>query len=103
MLLEPLVYRDSSRLVMVQTVLEESGTRIGGSPPDFYRLREKNRSFEGVAALYPQPLNLTARRSRSACGPYTSRPIYCPSWEWSPRSAAASRPMTRSGARSRWP
>ena len=58
-LLEPLVYRDSSRLVMVQTVLEESGTRIGSSPPDFYRLREKNRSFEGVAALYAQPLNLT--------------------------------------------
>ena len=58
-LLEPLVYRDSSRLVMVQTVLEESGTRIGSSPPDFYRLRETNRSFEGVAALYAQPLNLT--------------------------------------------
>jgi putative ABC transport system permease protein len=58
-LLQALTYRDPERLVMVSTVQEDTGARIVNSPPDFYRLRESNRSFESIAALYSQPQNLT--------------------------------------------
>ena len=58
-LLRSLAYRDPQRLMVVQTVQQDTNTPISNSPPDFYRLRDANRSFEGVAALYGQPLNLT--------------------------------------------
>src|SRR5712664_1074888 len=58
-LLRPLAYRDAGQLIRVQTVQLDTRTPIGNSPPDFYRLRETNRSFSGVAALYRNPVNLT--------------------------------------------
>jgi len=58
-LLRPLAYRDSRELMRVQTVQQDTRTPIGNSPPDFYRLRETNQSFSGVAALYRNPVNLT--------------------------------------------
>src|SRR5919201_1243576 len=57
-LLRPLAYRDPQRLVWVQT-MQDKRTPIGNSPPDFYRVREDARTFEGVAALYRRPVNLT--------------------------------------------
>src|SRR5713226_1934147 len=38
-LLRPLAYRDARELMRVQTVQQDTRTRIGNSPPDFYRLR----------------------------------------------------------------
>jgi len=58
-LLHPLAYRDAARLMWVQTVQQDTRTPIGGSPPDFYRLRERTQSFSGVAALYRKAVNLT--------------------------------------------
>src|SRR5437899_1198435 len=58
-LLRPLAYRDAWQLMWVQTVQQDTKTPIGNSPPDFYRLRERNQSFSGVAALYRNPVNLT--------------------------------------------
>src|SRR5712692_3415626 len=58
-LLRPLAYRDARELMRVQTVQQDTRTRIGNSPPDFYRLRESNQSFSAVAALYRNPVNLT--------------------------------------------
>src|SRR3954469_3456139 len=50
-LLRPLAYRDAGRLMWLQTVQQDSRTSISSSPPDFYRVRERNQSFSGVAAL----------------------------------------------------
>ena len=58
-LLRPLAYRDPQGLMRIQTVQQDTNTAIGNSPPDFYRLRGESRPFEGVAALYRRPVNLT--------------------------------------------
>jgi putative ABC transport system permease protein len=58
-LLRPLAYRDAQDLAWLETVQLDTRTKIPFSPPDFYRLREANRTFSGVAALYRQPVNLT--------------------------------------------
>src|SRR6266852_3664121 len=58
-LLRPLAYRDARELMRVQTVQQDTRTPIGNSPPDFYRLRDTNQSFSGVAALYRNQVNLT--------------------------------------------
>jgi putative ABC transport system permease protein len=58
-LLRPLAYRDPQRLVRIDTVQHDTNAPIGNSPPDFYRLRDEARAFDGVAALYRRPVNLT--------------------------------------------
>jgi putative ABC transport system permease protein len=58
-LLRPLAYRDAQELVWVNTVQLDTRSPIPFSPPDFYRMREANRSFSGVAGLYRRPVNLT--------------------------------------------
>jgi len=81
-LLRALAYRDPQRLMVVQTVQQDTNTPISNSPPDFYRLRAESRAFEAVSGLYRRPVNLT--------GAYEPERI---------RAIVASAPRTSSGAR----
>src|SRR6185437_51278 len=58
-LLRPLAYPGGERLMWIETTQHDTGTSIPSSPPDFYRVREANRSFSGVAGLYRKPVNVT--------------------------------------------
>ncbi|HET7786293.1 MAG TPA: ABC transporter permease [Myxococcales bacterium] len=58
-LLQPLTYRDPDRLVFVDTTQLDNGAEFPNSPPDFYRMREREVGFESLAGLYRQPMNLT--------------------------------------------
>ncbi|HYV67535.1 MAG TPA: ABC transporter permease, partial [Myxococcales bacterium] len=58
-LLRTLDYPEPQQLAWIETVQLETRTPIGFSPPDFYRLREENRSFSSVAGLYRKAVNLT--------------------------------------------
>ena len=60
LLLRPLPYHDSSRLLFIQTV-QASRREAGGvtSPPDFYEYRAKNRTLDHFDAFYTRPFNLT--------------------------------------------
>ena len=59
LLIRPLPYRDSSRLLFVETV--DASRRQAGrtAPPDFYEYRAKNRTLEHLDAFYTQSSNLT--------------------------------------------
>jgi putative ABC transport system permease protein len=59
LLLRPLPYRDSSRLLFIETV--DASRRQAGrtAPPDFYEYRARNRTLEHLDAFYTQSLNLT--------------------------------------------
>ena len=57
--LRPLTYPEPHDLMMVETVQRDTGAHIPSSPPDFQRVRESNRSFASIAALYRRPMNLT--------------------------------------------
>jgi putative ABC transport system permease protein len=59
LLLRPLPYADSARLLFIDTV---NVTRRQGeltSPPDFYAYRAKNRTLDHLDAFYTRPFNLT--------------------------------------------
>src|SRR5262245_57689466 len=60
-LLQPLPYPNPEALVKVSTVLLDSGTPIVSAPPDFYAVREGQRSFTQVGAWYGRPVVLTGR------------------------------------------
>jgi putative ABC transport system permease protein len=59
LLIRPLPYRDSSRLLFIETV--DASRRQAGrtAPPDFYEYRAGNRTLEHLDAFYTQSLNLT--------------------------------------------
>jgi putative ABC transport system permease protein len=59
LLLRPLPYHDSARLLFAQTV--NAARRQAGmtSPPDFYTYRAKNRTLDHLDAFYTRPFNLT--------------------------------------------
>ena len=60
-LLHPLPYPDAERLLLVWEADRFSGTtREDASVPDYFDLREQNRSFADVGAFEEQPLTLTA-------------------------------------------
>ena len=60
-LLHPLPYPDAERLLLVWEGDRFSGTtREDASVPDYYDLREQNRTFAAVGAFEEQPLTLTA-------------------------------------------
>lgn len=59
-LLRPLPYQDADRLVMVWETDRSSGTtREAASVPDYFDFRERQRSFEGLAAYVPGAMTLT--------------------------------------------
>ncbi len=58
-LLRSLPYRDPGALVLAQTVQTEPRQPWGTAPPDFYALRERNRTLNGLASFYVRPENLT--------------------------------------------
>ena len=58
LLLRPLPYADSGRLVSIETVNVRGGTSLT-SPPDFYAYRARNRTLEHLEAFYVRPFNLT--------------------------------------------
>src|ERR1700693_1877802 len=60
-LLKPLPYRGAERLELVQTVQKDSRQAWATAPPDFYAFRSGNHTFEGLAALYSRPWNLTGK------------------------------------------
>ena len=62
LLLRPLPYHDSGRLVAVESMDAVRWQPTVTSPPDFYRYRERNRSFEHVEAYYTRSSNLTGDR-----------------------------------------
>jgi putative ABC transport system permease protein len=57
-LLRPLPYSDPERLVYVETI-ESRGEPWATAPPDFYRFRRANKTFDFLEAFYETPLNLT--------------------------------------------
>jgi putative ABC transport system permease protein len=59
-LLQPLPFPDSDRLVQVYAVGPREG-RMPLSYPDYLDIREKKRSFTGVAALTPRGYSLTGK------------------------------------------
>ncbi len=88
LLLRPLPYADADRLLMAQCVQKPSQP-WGTAAPDFRELRERNRSFSGLAAYYTWPKNVTGTGSSSTC------------WAGSRRRGAASGGPTRRGAPTR--
>jgi putative ABC transport system permease protein len=77
-LLRPLPYRDPARLAQV-FCNELSKGRIfqGVSPPDFRTLRERNRSFDSLSALYGSPINLTgAPEAEQLSGEFVSSEFF---------------------------
>src|SRR5688572_12868031 len=60
-LLNPLPYPDSDRLVVVSTMVQrETLERRAFSLPDFRDLRDRGRSFDGIAAWSADTLTLSA-------------------------------------------
>src|SRR5262245_1280370 len=59
LLIRPLPYRDSSRLLFIETT--DTTRRQAGrtSPPDFYEYRLNNRTLDHLDAFYTQSFNLT--------------------------------------------
>ena len=58
-LLRPLPYERAGALVLAQTIQSESRQPWATAPPDFYELRRRNRTLEGLASFYVRPVNLT--------------------------------------------
>jgi putative ABC transport system permease protein len=58
-LLRPLPYRGAGALVLAQTIQREPRQPWGTAPPDFYAIRQRNRTLEGLASFYVRPVNLT--------------------------------------------
>lgn len=59
-LLQPLPYRDPGGLMYVFSSAPAKGMKYyATSPPDFRTLRDKNRTFESLSAVYVENFNLT--------------------------------------------
>jgi len=58
-LLRPLPYERAGALVLAQTIQSESRQPWATAPPDFYELRRRHRTLEGLASFYVRPVNLT--------------------------------------------
>ena len=58
-LLRPLPYRDAGALTLVRPVSGANRTPGFAAPPDFYRYRAQNRSFEHLDAFFGRNANLT--------------------------------------------
>src|SRR5262245_7643761 len=59
-LLRPLPYQDSERLVAIGETAPKRGiSSLGISPPNFLDWREQNRSFTGIATYYENSYSLT--------------------------------------------
>ena len=56
-LLQPLPYRDTDRIVAIQAINRE-GTRVQVTPANFLDWREQNSSFEHLAAIFARTSNL---------------------------------------------
>jgi len=61
LLLQPLPFRDSGKLVSLWTI-DKRGERINTAYPDYREIREQNRSFEGIAAYTRRPINVTGKQ-----------------------------------------
>ena len=61
-LLQPLPFSDSGRLVLMLTGNATRGFESAASPPDFRTLRERNRSFESLTGFYGSSFNLTGNQ-----------------------------------------
>jgi putative ABC transport system permease protein len=59
-MLQPLPFRDSGRLVSIWTTSQ--GARGSTAFPDYREIREQNRSFESVAAYTRRPVNVTGKQ-----------------------------------------
>ena len=58
-LLQPLPYKDPSKLVYVWSTMVSQGVLISGtSPPDFREWRDRAHAFSGMAAYHYSDLNL---------------------------------------------
>ncbi len=58
-LLRPLPYRSAGDLFLAQTIQREPRQDWATSPPDFYTIRERARTLDGLASFYVRPVNLT--------------------------------------------
>lgn len=61
LLLQPLPFEDSGRLVSLWTT-SKRGERINTAFPDYREIREQNRSFEAIAAYTRRPINVTGKQ-----------------------------------------
>ena len=52
LLLRPLPYANADRLVAVQTMEAARWSSSYAAPPDFYKYRDRNRSFDHVEAYF---------------------------------------------------
>jgi len=62
LLLRPLPYANADRLVAVETMEAARWDSTRTAAPDFYRYRERNRSFDHVEAFYTRATNITGGR-----------------------------------------
>jgi putative ABC transport system permease protein len=62
LLLRPLPYANADRLVAVETMEAVRWTSSYAAPPDFYKYRDRNRSFDQVEAYFTRPANITGGR-----------------------------------------
>src|SRR5437762_13483383 len=58
-LLKPLPYRDSGRLVAVEVLPQRSTTPVSVTPGDYLDWQAQNRCFEEMAAFTISPVNVT--------------------------------------------
>jgi putative ABC transport system permease protein len=63
LLLKPLPYANPGRLVAVQAMDAARWRPSTTAPPDYYRFRSDNRTFDFVDAFYSRPFNLTGGRA----------------------------------------
>ena len=62
LLLRPLPYANPDRLVAVETMEAVRWTSSYAAPPDFYKYRDRNRSFDHVEAYFNRAVNITGGR-----------------------------------------
>ena len=63
-LLRPLPYPEANRLVFLWSTMPSQGGGIGGSAwPDYEGWRDRNQSFDGLAAFYNGDFNLSSAGS----------------------------------------
>ena len=62
LLLRPLPYANADRLVAVETMEAVRWTSSYTAPPDFYKYRDRSRSFDHVEAYFQRAANITGAR-----------------------------------------
>ncbi len=60
-LLRPLPFNHAGELVLAQSFDRSSNRNGATSPPDFYRARRQNHSFDQLAAFYQRPVNISGK------------------------------------------